>query len=334
MPRSAIFTFTDPIPYQAAIRAADVQLLIAAKGHFRAELTQIDLDRLWMQQGRENLPRVFHAALSSGRAPIGFLARANQAAVHHCGIEVSPGDIIVNGSGSTFHRRTSGPCRWASMSLTPEHLAAAGNAILGRDVAAPSVAHVLRPAPPLMARLLALHEEAIRLAKIAPEKLAHPEVTRALEQALVHAMITCLADGTRPYAGSRWRHHSAIIKRFEELLAANCDRPMYLAEICAATGASERTLRVCCEEHLGMGPIRYLWLRRMHLARRALILADPAKATVTQIATEHGFWELGRFAVSYRALFGESPSASLGRPSNDRRIFHDRPSALADSESA
>jgi AraC-like DNA-binding protein len=114
-------------------------------------------------------------------------------------------------------------------------------------------------------------------------------------------------------------------------LAANCDRPVYLAEICAATGASERTLRVCCEEHVGMGPIRYLWLRRMHLARRALILADPAKTTVTQIAVDHGFWELGRFAVSYRALFGESPSASLRRPPEQHRTIENRPSALADS---
>jgi AraC-like DNA-binding protein len=70
--------------------------------------------------------------------------------------------------------------------------------------------------------------------------------------------------------------------------------------------------------------MRYLWLRRMHLARCALILADPATTTVTQIATEHGFYELGRFAVSYRALFGESPSVSLHRMAGERRKAQNR----------
>ena len=63
-----------------------------------------------------------------------------------------------------------------------------------------------------------------------------------------------------------------------------------------------------------MGPIHYLLLRRMHLARRALLGADAQATTVTTIATDLGFWELGRFSVDYRMLFGESPSASLRRP--------------------
>jgi AraC-like DNA-binding protein len=63
-----------------------------------------------------------------------------------------------------------------------------------------------------------------------------------------------------------------------------------------------------------MSPMRYLWLRQMHFARRALRMADPAATTVTDIATSYGFWELGRFSVAYRSLFGESPSAAIRRP--------------------
>jgi AraC-like DNA-binding protein len=117
-------------------------------------------------------------------------------------------------------------------------------------------------------------------------------------------------------------------------MVANVDQPLYLADICAATGASERTLRICCHEQLGVAPLRYLWLRRMHLARRALIRAHPTTMTVTGVATEYGFWELGRFSVQYRTLFGESPSASLRRPPQSRRETLNRPFDLKLSEYA
>jgi transcriptional regulator GlxA family with amidase domain len=77
-----------------------------------------------------------------------------------------------------------------------------------------------------------------------------------------------------------------------------------------------------------MGPIRFLTLRRMHLVRRALLLAGPSEKTVTRIATDQGFWELGRFSVAYRALFGEPPSETLRRPPEQIAIKLNRPSSL------
>ena len=50
MPWSKFLTFTDPFPYQSAIRAADWEIFPTAKGEFRAELTQINLNKLWMQR--------------------------------------------------------------------------------------------------------------------------------------------------------------------------------------------------------------------------------------------------------------------------------------------
>jgi AraC-like DNA-binding protein len=326
-------TFTDPYPYQAAILAADAEIFPTAKGAFRAELTQINLGKLWLQRGYESLPRVFRGTFNADRAPIGFLTKADQSTFRHCGLEVAPGDIIVN-DRRPMHRRTRAACHWGSMSLEPADLAAMGVAGAGRELAVPSVMRLVRPAPASMTRLLAVHEAAGELARTAPDILARPEVAHALEQLLLHAMITCLTESASAEMSSVARRHSAVIARLEQVFEANAGRPLYLVELCAATGVSERTLRACCHEHLGMGPAHYLWLRRMHLAHHALLLADPATTTVTGVATEYGFWELGRFAVDYRALFGEQPSASLRRPPDDRRRAADRPFALPVSESA
>src|SRR5262249_6319727 len=105
----------------------------------------------------------------------------------------------------------------------------------------------------------------------------------------------------------------------------NPDQPLYLTEICAAIGVAERTLRASCEEHLGLGPIRFLTLRRMHLVHRALRRAEPSESTVTAIVVDHGFWGLGRFAVADRALFGASPSETLQRPAEQLEVHPTRP---------
>jgi AraC-like DNA-binding protein len=60
-----------------------------------------------------------------------------------------------------------------------------------------------------------------------------------------------------------------------------------------------------------MSPSHYSRLRRLNLARTALRRADPESATVAAIAKQHGFSQLGRFADVYRAVFGESPTATM-----------------------
>ena len=152
-------------------------------------------------------------------------------------------------------------------------------------------------------------------------KAARPFLTwpgaQAIEQALVEAMVFCLADSHSEDVRNVQRRRARVMRRLEEVLAANPAEPLYMAELCAQVGVSYWTLRDCCLEYLGMSPKRYLWLRRMRLARRALKNADAERTTVTEIASDYGFCEFGRFSVAYRSLFGESPSTARRRPLDD-----------------
>ena len=327
MPWSRVLSFTDPFAYQSAFRSVDVELFPTAKGEFRAELTQVSMSKLWVHGAHEDLPRVYIGMVKPHRMAIGFLTRPNQPAMQHCGMTVLPGDIVINDT-DLMYRRTEANCDWGSMSLPRDDLDASCKAVAGREYSGSAVKHVIRPAPELMSRLLKIQEMVGQLAKTTPDILCLPEVARALEQELILVMIRCLTEGCSSEMTSGGRRRDMIIARFEEFLETHPSQPLYLTEICAAIGVAERTLRVACEEHLGMGPIRFLSLRRMHLVRRALQQADPSTTTVTRLAADHGFWELGRFAVAYRVLFGESPSESLRRPPDDRPLCHNRASSL------
>jgi AraC family ethanolamine operon transcriptional activator len=58
----------------------------------------------------------------------------------------------------------------------------------------------------------------------------------------------------------------------------------------------------------GVGPNRYLHIRRLHLVRVALSIANPNTESVSQIALRFGFSDSGRMASNYHRLFGEYPS--------------------------
>jgi AraC-like DNA-binding protein len=307
---SRVLTFNDPLSCQAAILSADVEILPTTKEKFEIEITQVGADRLWMQHFHVSSPLVCTVAHKPDRQSIDFLTEANSSSLQHCGVEVLPGDIIVSAL-DVVHRRSGPNLDYGSMSLPTDELHSAFSAIMGGDFVPTASQPIVRPRPELMSRLLRLYKVVRQLAHDTPEILQVPEVPRALENELVHMMTRCLAESMVVESSMGDRRHKAIIARFEEFLAANSDRPLYLPEICAGLGVAERTLRSACEAHIGMGPIRFLTLRRMHLVRRALLQADPSKSTVTRVVTDHGFWELGRFSVGYRVLFGESPSETL-----------------------
>ena len=74
---------------------------------------------------------------------------------------------------------------------------------------------------------------------------------------------------------------------------------------------SERGLRNAFNAVRGMSPKRCEIHDRLNEVRRALRDRRSASVTVTDVATEFGFFELGRFAGRYKAVFGETPSETL-----------------------
>jgi AraC-like DNA-binding protein len=304
--------FANPDDYQAGIGDAHVSLIVTGGGDFKARLTWLNLRRFHVLCGCENLPRIAFISLSPAQVFVSFPANAG-APLTYDGFGLKFGDVVFHSRGERMHQRTSGESQWGLISLPPEQLAACGKALTGLRIASPPVGRVLRPSRSDAVRLLRLYSRACRLAETRHKLIANPEVARALEQELLHALVNCLiADDVSGNPKTR-RHHTDIMVRFEDALSTLRGPQLNMPALCAAIDVPERTLRVCCAEFLGMSPTRYLLLRRLNMARSALRRADPANASIAEIARSCQFQEPGRFAVTYRTIFGEMPSSTLRR---------------------
>ena len=116
------------------------------------------------------------------------------------------------------------------------------------------------------------------------------------------------------------QRYQQIVDRFEQVARANFGKPERIADLCEAAAISQRTLTRAFQAIHGTTPLRHLHALRLAEARKALLSSDAASENVTQVALRFGFRELGRFAVDYREVFGESPSETLRRGSGASRV--------------
>jgi AraC-like DNA-binding protein len=317
MPGGGTRTFLDPDRYEASLRDAQVKAIIVTRGHFRARLTWAELHHLQILRCEEDSPRVAYIHLAPRLAFVTFPIKSAPLPVMR-GVELQAGSIVFHSRCERLHQLAPGPFVWSVIAIDPAQLEHDARALIGKKVAPPLEGQLLRPSRRNIARLQRLHAQVCRLAETNSKMLSHPEVARALEQDLMHALVTCLVTARARTEGYAGRHHATIMVRFEAILAEHLSQPPTVPEICKLVGVSDRTLRSCCAEFLGMSLTRYVLLRRLREVRGALREADPDTVNVAEVARRFGFAELGRFAGTYRATFGETPSTTLQRTSGLR----------------
>lgn len=102
----------------------------------------------------------------------------------------------------------------------------------------------------------------------------------------------------------------AKVARVEEWIDAHPGEAIRVDDLAQVASSSVRALENAFKRFRGCTPMEAVLRRRLIRARRILQTAAPG-TTVTSVATENGFFHLGRFAVRYREAFGEPPSTTL-----------------------
>jgi transcriptional regulator GlxA family with amidase domain len=128
-----------------------------------------------------------------------------------------------------------------------------------------------------------------------------------------HALHAVEPSSPSSAAGSNGRRRSRreLVARVNAFVRDHLADPVSVAALSRIAGVSERTLRAAYHDVLGLSPKQYAIRQRLCAVRTALAAAAPGTTTVTDVAMEYGFYELGRFAGRYRHTFGEPPSQTL-----------------------
>jgi AraC-like DNA-binding protein len=104
-----------------------------------------------------------------------------------------------------------------------------------------------------------------------------------------------------------------VIDRSREFIEAHLFESISLGEVCRYTATSLSKLERTFRNEMQMSPSQYILVRRLIAANKVLKQNDLGHAHITQVAMNHGFKHLGRFASAYNAQFGELPSKTVSR---------------------
>lgn len=138
------------------------------------------------------------------------------------------------------------------------------------------------------------------------------EATEFWKRAVIEAVTANVVAGMPSERDGPLPSALKIVRQVEEYLDARPGEPIHISEICSHLHAPRRTLHRAFHEALGTGPIAFLRHRRLCATHTALRAPEDIR-TISDIAMQFGFQNLGRFAGYYHQLFGEYPSETRQR---------------------
>ena len=292
-----------------ANRHANIRAMVLGPDRGDWVLTNLVLSKLGIQFGQAGGNAVVEGSPQPGGISIFILTRG-LSAMSGNGRRFDDHTLLVAQPGDDFCLAADSWRRWCSLYIPNEELAAANS---NASNAIASMRGVCRLTPYRMERFRSVIQQLDEAIQQAPRAFKSAAAQKAARQKLVPEirMVLAVPQAIEAPLGRHVVSRSQIIHMSMDFVEQHGGEFLSVEQLASAAGVSERTLRDAFQQYFGVAPVRYLNRRTLHLVRKALKTANPAATTVTEIATQFGVWELGRFARDYCALFGELPSETL-----------------------
>lgn len=149
----------------------------------------------------------------------------------------------------------------------------------------------------------------------------HALFSRDIETALIKGLILSqrnnYSDQISEQLQGKLPHY---LIRAKDYIHDHAREDIRLEDIEKASGVSRFKVFDGFKKYFGMPPMAYLKKYRLTAVRREILEGGPVRS-LALLATAWGFNHLGRFAIEYRKLFNEAPSATLHRGELSRERF-------------
>jgi AraC family transcriptional regulator, ethanolamine operon transcriptional activator len=304
-------TFYSYEPYADAIQGASLRAVFLGRKFGNWALSHLSVNNLGVQWGHTGGPGAVEGTVQPGGCTI-IMPTLNAYAISGNGRRFDDRSLMVLRPGGEFCLSATNLNRWFTV-FVPDDLLTGFNGIAPADIG--PLCDLIRVPSDGAERFRSAFETLGLIVQRQPgafdSSAAIQTTTRKLREA-VRQVLKGEPDVTCPHGRQAFPRRE-IIRRTMDFVDQHADEYLVVEDLASAADVSERTLRTAFQQYFSIGPVRYLRLRTLHQVRRALKTADPSNTTVTEIATQFGVWELGRFAQDYNFLFGELPSRTLRR---------------------
>ena len=308
--------FSDFDEYDQALReVSDHERILRSRPERDWSLRVIDLNGVTLMMGRSGGASIVLGAASNNCFSV-FVPMARQEAVIMSGECLGRRSVAWLAPARDFYVNSRAPIGWLSVTASSEmllswlavHECEVNFASLNRN----SV-HV---AGKELDRLVRLCRRCFQLEESCPDDIHAPRAEQALRFELLDAMMeTQLQSGAHSNIGGRTLSGTRTLQRALAVIQLVGEAPIHMADLCRATGVSERTLRNVFHHHFGVAPHSYLTLTRLNRVHAAIRRAKPVE-TISTICADFGIWDCGRFARSYHEMYGRFPSEDLAERRN------------------
>ena len=291
--------FHDPDEAAGAIPGTNVEISVLAPAHGPWSITDIGAEGCRLVCGRTASPFSGCGEILRDSTFVCWPMSDDTSEWSINGRNIHRSTLTSLDTGAEYAALTSRPLQWAALVIpAAEH-------------EGPAALHATEIPHDAMTRIRGLTRTAIYLA-------------RANEMPTSRVFLASLAATVGGWVSRETletpRSGGIAIGRLVELLHAQRSEILHASDLARLAGVDERTLRREFFAHFGISVGRYLRLRRLNDVRRELANPRAEVQSVTQAATKHGFFDLGRFAANYRRTFGENPSATLSRTRRAMRL--------------